>query len=36
MAKPMPQKKVLKSRDLSGLADYIVSDKCNNIVLMVR
>ncbi|KAJ7367357.1 Sir2 family histone deacetylase Hst2 [Mycena albidolilacea] len=35
MAKPMPQKKVLKSRDLSGLADYIASDKCNNIVLML-
>ncbi|KAF7364867.1 NAD-dependent protein deacetylase [Mycena venus] len=32
----MAQKKVLKSKDIPGLADYIASDKCTNIVLMVR
>ncbi|KAF7348261.1 NAD-dependent protein deacetylase [Mycena sanguinolenta] len=31
----MAQNKVLKSRDIAGLADYIASDKCKNIVLML-
>ncbi|KAJ6508341.1 Sir2 family histone deacetylase Hst2 [Mycena sanguinolenta] len=31
----MAQSKVLKSKDIAGVADYIASDKCKNIVLML-
>ncbi|KAF8214963.1 DHS-like NAD/FAD-binding domain-containing protein [Mycena galopus ATCC 62051] len=31
----MAQQKVLKSKDIPGLADYISSNKCKNIVLML-
>jgi len=31
----MAQKKVLKTPDISGLAEYIAADKCKNIVLML-
>ncbi|KAJ7213880.1 Sir2 family histone deacetylase Hst2 [Mycena pura] len=29
-------KKIIKSKDIAGLAEYIASDECKNIVLMVR
>lgn len=32
----MSKNKVLQGQDIPGLAEYIASDKCNNIVLMVR
>ncbi|KAJ7022746.1 Sir2 family histone deacetylase Hst2 [Mycena alexandri] len=31
----MANKKVLKSQDISGLAEYIASEKCKNVVLML-
>ncbi|KAJ7080504.1 DHS-like NAD/FAD-binding domain-containing protein [Mycena epipterygia] len=31
----MAQKKILKTQDIPGLAQYIASDKCKNIVLML-